>query len=456
MSLKSNQWASDAFFYHIYPLGFCGAPRNNDFNSTPVDRLSKVGQWLPHMRALGANALYLGPLFESSAHGYDTADYFRVDRRLGDNACLARLSQAMHASGMRLILDGVFNHVGRDFWAFRDLRQNGAASAYQDWFAGVDYTGQSPYGDPFSYQPWEGHYDLVRLNLRNPEVRAHLFEAVQSWIQQFDIDGLRLDVAYLLEMDFLRELNAFCRALKPDFWLLGEVVHGNYANWANPQTLDSVTNYEAYKGLYSSLLDKNYFEIAYSLNREFGPHGLYQDILLYNFADNHDVERVASKLADPVQLPPLYLLLFTMPGVPSIYYGSEWGLTGQRTPQDDSALRPCLELETMQQSAPQPKLPQAITRLAALRAALPAMRCGAYRQLSVAHEQLAFARFTDSQYVVVLLNASSQPADFDIQLPLDASHALDRLNPGEEFPIQNNRLRVGAVDAHWGRVLIIE
>ncbi|MBU1980674.1 MAG: alpha-glucosidase C-terminal domain-containing protein, partial [Gammaproteobacteria bacterium] len=124
--------------------------------------------------------------------------------------------------------------------------------------------------------------------------------------------------------------------------------------------------------------------------------------------------------------------------------------------QDDTALRPCLELETMQQSAPQPKLPQAITRLAALRAALPALRRGAYRQLSVAHEQLAFARFTDSQYVVVLLNASSQPADFDIQLPLDASHALDRLNPGEEFPIQNNRLRVGAVDAHWGRVLIIE
>jgi len=453
MNLTQPDWAADAVFYHIYPLGFCGAPRRNDFKSAPLDRLEKVGRWLPHVRALGANALYLGPLFESSAHGYDTADYYHVDRRLGANADLARLSAEIHAGGMRLILDGVFNHVGRDFWAFRDLQQNGPASPYAGWFEGVRFDTQSPYGDAFTYQPWEGHYDLVQLNLRNPQVREHIFDAVRTWVNEFAIDGLRLDVAYCLDMDFLRELAAFCRALKADFWLLGEVVHGDYAQWANPQTLDSVTNYEAFKGLYSSLVDKNYFEIAYSLNREFGPEGIYKDIPLYNFVDNHDVDRVAGRFSNPALLRPLYLLLFTMPGVPSVYYGSEWGLAGSRTPQDDSALRPCLELAEMERSAPQPDLPQFIQRLAALRAALPALRHGAYRQLFVSHEQLAFARFTADQYVVVLSNAAGQPAAFELQLPENTVEAVDVLNGNKRWPIEKGHLRVDAVDAHWGAIL---
>ncbi len=456
MDFEKPTWAADAVFYHIYPLGFCGAPARNDFSAAPVDRLGRISQWLPHMRALGVNALYLGPLFESSAHGYDTADYSTVDRRLGSNANLSRLSNQIHAAGMRLILDGVFNHVGRDFWAFRDLQRNGELSPYKDWFAGVRFEEQSPYGDAFTYQPWEGHYDLVRLNLHNPQVREHIFEAVRAWVREFAIDGLRLDVAYCLDIDFLHELAAFCRSLKADFWLLGEVVHGNYAAWANPQTLDSVTNYEVYKGLYSSLADRNYFEIAYSLNRQFGPDGIYKDIPLYNFADNHDVDRVASKLNDPAQLQSLYLLLFTIPGIPAIYYGSEWGLAGQRSPQDDSALRPCLDLEEMKRFAPQPHLSQLIARLAALRADLPALRHGAYAQLFVSHEQLAFARCSADQKIVVLLNAAVQPAAFDLALPVKAREAMDTLNPGAGFPVENGKLLVENVDAHWGRVLILK
>ncbi len=456
MNFAQPNWAADALFYHIYPLGFCGAPVRNDFTGAPVDRLLKISQWLPHIRALGANALYLGPLFESSAHGYDTADYFRVDRRLGDNAGLSRLSEEIHTSGMRLILDGVFNHVGRDFWAFRDLQCNGEASVYKDWFEGVRFNGRSPYNDAFTYQPWEEHYDLVRLNLRNSQVREHIFEAVRAWVRDFAIDGLRLDVAYCLDMDFLCELAAFCRSLKADFWLLGEVVHGDYAQWANPQTLDSVTNYEAYKGMYSSLADKNYFEIAYSLNREFGPEGIYKNISLYNFVDNHDVDRVAGRLADAELLRPLYLLLFTMPGMPSIYYGSEWGLSGQRTPQDDSALRPCLDLSEMERSAPQPDLPQLIARLAALRANLPGLRLGDYRQLFVSHEQLAFARCSADQKIVVLLNASDQPAAFNLRLPFEARQATDQLNAGESFSLENGNLRIENIMARWGCVLLLD
>jgi len=168
---ESPHWATDAIFYHIYPLGFCGAPARNDFSSPPIDRLQKVRDWLPHLQRLGVNALYLGPLFESTAHGYDTADYYWVDRRLGDTASLARLSADLHQRGMRLILDGVFNHVGRDFWAFRDVQNKREASPYRDWFTGLRFDGRSPYGDPFTYEPWNGQYDLVRLNLGNPAVR---------------------------------------------------------------------------------------------------------------------------------------------------------------------------------------------------------------------------------------------------------------------------------------------
>ncbi len=451
-----THWAHDAIFYHIYPLGFCGAPKQNDFISQPTRRLEKVARWLPHIRNLGMNALYLGPVFESSAHGYDTADYYTVDRRLGDNEVLKQLSTDLHRQGLRLILDGVFNHVGRDFWAFRDLQKNGMDSRYRDWFAGLRFEARSPHGDPFTYEPWNGHYDLVKLNLQNTEVRDHLFNAIHTWVEQFDIDGLRLDVADCLDPDFLEALHVFCRSLKPDFWLMGEVIHGDYRKWVNDGTLDSVTNYECYKGLYSSLVDRNYFEIAWSLNRQFGPEGLYNGMPLYNFADNHDVNRVASSLKNPAHLVPLYLLLFSMPGVPSIYYGSEWGIEGKRTADDDSALRPCLDLDTLEKVSPRPELAGIISQLAGIRKALPALRTGDYHQLHVAHEQLAFSRTTGGASVVVLLNASGSPVRMELPVDNNVTQAIDMLNREEHIPVQNGRLIVERIDANWGRILMLE
>jgi len=273
--IPSLPWWQDAIFYHIYPLGFCGALTRNDFRSQPVNRLQKVADWIPHLRELGVNALYLGPVFESTYHGYDTADYYRADRRLGSNADLAALSRSLHENGIRLVLDGVFNHVGRDFFAFRDVQQKGQASEFCGWFANLRFDGQSPFGDPFTYEGWSGNHDLVKLNLANPAVREHLFNAVRVWVEEFDIDGLRLDAADVLDERFLKELRKVTSVLKPDFWLMGEIVGGDYRRLANPEMLHSVTNYECYKGLYSSLVDKNYFEIAWSLNRQFGPDGLY-------------------------------------------------------------------------------------------------------------------------------------------------------------------------------------
>lgn len=408
-------WASSAFFYHLYPLGCLDAPARNDFHSQPVPRLAELHAWLDEWEFLGVNALYLGPLFESTAHGYETADYLQVDRRLGTDETLRTLSGALHERGIRLVLDGVFNHVGRHFWAFRDVQAHGAASRYRDWFH-LDFSRRSPQGDPFWYQGWNGHYDLVKLNLRHPEVRAHLFEAVRLWVERFDIDGLRLDAADVMDLDFLKELATFCHGLRPGFWLMGEVIHGDYRRWLDVG-LDSVTNYEAYKGLYSSHKDRNYFELAHSLNRQFGPEGIYQNRLLYSFADNHDVNRVSSRLRDPHHLSPLYALLMTMPGIPSVYYGSERGLAGVKTKHSDAPLRPALTPQLLRQIAPHPGLPSELQRLARLRVQLEALRHGDYAPLHVSSEQFAFARTTLTQQVIVAVNASKDPQAIPLTLP---------------------------------------
>lgn len=445
---------SAAIFYHIYPLGACGAPQSNDFASQPVPRLEKVHSWLDHIQSLGCNALYLGPLFESSAHGYDTADYYWVDRRLGTNETLSRLSADLHRRGMRLILDGVFNHVGRHFWAFRDVQARGWDSPYRDWFANLRFDGHSPYGDPFRYEGWNGHQSLVKLNLANLSVREHLFDAIAVWVRDFQIDGLRLDTADCLDFDFLRALSAFCRSLRSDFWLMGEVIHGDYRRWANPEMMASVTNYEVYKSLYSSHNDSNYFELAYALNRQFGPAGLYAGLGLYNFADNHDVNRVASSLSNPAHLFPLYILLFTMPGIPSVYYGSEWGLAGQRTPSDDRMLRPALDLDTLSAHPPQPGLAEFISRLSQLRLDRPALTRGDYRQLKVAHQQFAFLRQFESDRIVVVVNSAAQSVDVSLHFPFSGCILTDLLS-GQGFSVMDGSAVISLPPVS-GRVLCVK
>ncbi len=452
------EWLNDAGFYHIYPLGLCAAPERNDFSSKPAPRLDALYPWLDHMHKLGVTALYLGPLFESTAHGYDSADYFRLDRRLGTNQTLKDLSRALHEKGLRLVLDGVFNHVGRDFWAFKDVQQNGPASPYAGWFSNLNFGGRSPYGDSFSYEGWAGHYDLVKLNLKNPDVIKHLLEAVGFWIDDFGLDGLRLDAADVLDPAFMQTLSSFCKNKKADFWLMGEVVHGDYRKWANPVTLDAVTNYECYKGLWSSHAARNYFEIAYSLNRQFGPDGMYRDLQLFNFADNHDVNRVASDLSNPADLYPLYALLFTMPGIPSVYYGSEWGIEGKRTNQSDKMLRPALELEKAAKESPNPGLAGVISRFAKLRRQYKALQTGHYRQLAVKNQQFAFARQLPGETIVVAVNSDLKPASLELALKqagIEGRELVDLLNDRETFPINNGKVTLEPLWPSWARILLV-
>lgn len=447
-----SHWSDSAVFYHIYPLGLCGAPHRNDFTSLPVDRLQVLHSWLGHIRDLGANAIYLGPLFESSTHGYDTADYGSVDRRLGTKESLASFSSAAHAGGFRLVLDGVFNHVGRDFWAFRDVLANGEQSRYASWFH-LEFGKRSPHGDPFTYEGWSGHFSLVKLNLASPEVREHIFGALDGWVRDYGIDGLRLDAADVMDIGFLKDLSAHCRRIRPDFWLLGEAVHGDYRKWANPGTLDSVTNYECYKGLYSSHVDRNFFEIAHSLNRQFGPTGLYRGIPLYSFVDNHDVNRVANMVTDSRHLHSLYCLLFTMPGVPSIYYGSEWGIEGKKD-GSDWPLRPSLDLDVLSRTAPHPELSKTIKRLSEIRQASGPLRLGDYLQLHVSQEQLAFIRTQEGDSVVVVVNASQRPVRITLEVPgVNEGCLADMLNKGEEFPVKTGKAVVDPVPPGWARIM---
>jgi len=446
-----QHWAWQSVFYHIYPIGFCGAPRQNDFNASPVNRLERIVSWADHLQNLGMNTMYLGPVFESASHGYDTVDYFWVDRRLGDNEALGRLVSALHQRGIRVILDAVFNHVGRDFWAFRDLREKREQSAYCGWFRDLRFGQSNAFHDPFSYATWNEQQSLVKLNLENPQVKDHLFEAVASWVRQFDIDGLRLDAADCMDLGFLRDLRNWCRSLKPDFWLLGEVIHGDYRRWANPETLDAVTNYEVYKSLYSSHNDCNYFEIGYALNRQFGANGLYRKLPLYNFADNHDVNRVASTLRNPAQIYPLYCLLFTIPGVPSLYYGSEWGVEGKKNSTDDYPLRPQLDLGAVPPSGRE--LEAAVRRLSGLRSQCAALRTGDYRQLEIAAEQLAFVRWTERETILVAVNGASAKATLAVKIrEWEGSRWDDLLNPGEQFQVINGRMNL-ELHPCWARVL---
>lgn len=402
-------WYQNAVVYQIYPLGLCGAPLQND--GVQAHRLRRLLDWVEPIKELGATCVLFNPLFESDAHGYDTRDFNKVDVRLGTGEDLKAVCEALHAAGLKVMLDGVFNHVGRGFWAFRDVQEKKWDSPYKDWFH-LSFDGNTNYNDGFWYESWEGCNELVKLNLHNTAVREHLFDAIAGWVRDYDIDGLRLDVAYCLDQDFLAALRNFTNQLKPDFVLVGETLHGDYNRWMNDNACHSVTNYECYKGLYSSFNTGNMHEIAYSLNRQFGaePWCLYTGKQLLSFVDNHDVTRIASILQDKQQLKPIYGLLFGMPGTPAVYYGSEWGLTGEKK-DGDPALRPAIETPEHND------LTDWITALAGARAASPALCTGSYRNILVQPKQLIFERRQGQDRVLVAINADSSPyhADFNAE-----------------------------------------
>ena len=409
-------WEQSALFYHIYPIGACGAPWVNP-HTEPVPRIRQVIDWIPHLKKLHISAVYFSPLWESSTHGYDTMDYTRLDSRLGTNEDFAAVCDALHENGIRVVIDGVFNHVGREFFAFQDVLEKHESSAYCGWFCNLWFGGSNRFGDPFCYEAWHGCEELVKLNLHNEDVVRYLENAILGWMDNFHIDGIRFDAADCIDHDFFRRIRSLTKSRDPEFWLMGELIHGDYARYANGEMLDSATNYECWKGIWSSHNDKNYFEINYAMNRQCGDNGIYKNLLLYNFADNHDVARVATQLREPRHLPLVYALLYAMPGIPSVYYGSEFGWHAEKRNGTDENLRPPLHLA--EQDTENCEIYQYLCKLGEAYEKLPALHTGKFFTVEVRNQQLVFRRGDGENAVYCLLNLADCPADLPLPIQGD-------------------------------------
>lgn len=424
-------WLEESVFYQIYPMGFCNASFEND--GVCRRNIKEFADWAPHLEKLGVNAVYFSPVFESDTHGYNTRDYKLIDRRLGTNDDFKELTARLHEKGIKVVLDGVFNHVGRGFGAFKDVLENRWNSRYKDWF-NINFDGNSCYNDGLWYEGWEGCYDLVKLNLRNEEVIGHIFDAVSYWVREFDIDGLRLDVAYCLDRDFLRRLRRLANEIKPEFVLIGELLHGDYNQFVNGEMLHSCTNYECYKGLYSSFNSANMFEIVHSLKRQFGPENwtLYKGKHLLAFVDNHDVTRVASILTNPNHLPLIYGLLFAMPGIPCLYYGSEWGTKALKS-QGDPALRPCFEKPEWNE------LTDAISRYSAAHRTEKTLQYGDFGAPVLTNRQCVIERRCDGERILAAVNMDEN--GYDAHFNTGAESGTDLLT-GARINLENGCLHM--------------
>lgn len=428
-------WYDEAVFYHIYPLGLAGAPKQNDYGE-PVHRLNTLLPWVDHIKEIGGSALYIGPLFESVGHGYETTDYKKLDSRLGTNEDLTAFVAYCHEQGIKVIFDGVFNHTGRDFFAFKDIQANRENSHYKDWYCNVNFWGNNEYNDGFSYDNWGGYNLLVKLNQKNPAVVDYICDVIRFWVSEFDVDGIRLDAADVLDFDFMKALRRTANEVKPDFWLMGEVIHGDYSRWVNGETLHSVTNYTLHKALYSGHNDHNYFEIAHTVRRLQNMGTLK----LYNFVDNHDVERIYTKLTNKAHFAPVHVLLYTLPGVPSIYYGSEFGIEGRKEYGSDDSLRPALNIEDYKDSVKTNPCTALIAALGKVRQAVPALSYGSYDELMLTNRQFAYARDLDGTRVIVSVNNDDAPAG--MHLAAGNCTAYIGALSGEKVSVQDGHINI--------------
>ncbi len=433
-------WFNESVIYQIYPLGFCGAPKVND--GVLTSRILKLIDYIPHLVKLNINSVYFCPVFESSAHGYDTSDFSKIDVRLGTNEDFKLVCDKLHENGIKVILDGVFNHVGRDFFAFRDLKEKKYDSEYRDWFY-ISFDGNNCYDDGFWYEGWEGHFELVKLNLDNFHVKQYLFNCIGEWMDYFKIDGLRLDVAYMLNRQFMRELHDFCLLKNPEFFLAGEMIHGNYNDIVNNEMLHSATNYECFKGIYSSFNSMNMFEIGHSFRNRFGREDwcMYRNLQLISFVDNHDVTRIASNLANKNHLIPAFGILMAMPGIPCIYYGSEWGIEGRKEDGDD-ALRPEIDEPRMNE------LTEFILTAAKVHRKSKSLCYGSFDILHMTNKQLVFERSFEDERIIIMINADE--CEYVAHFNANAGCGIDLLT-GKHYDFGGGS-RMGAYSVQYIKV----
>ena len=440
-------WYDEAVFYHIYPLGLTGAPKQNTYGE-PVHRLNTLLPWIGHMKEIGCNAIYIGPLFESVGHGYETTDYKKLDTRLGTNEDLTHFVAECHKQGIRVILDGVFNHTGRDFFAFQDIKKNRENSQYKDWYCDVNFWGNNSYNDGFSYANWGGYDLLVKLNQKNPAVKDYICDVVRFWVKEFDIDGIRLDAADVMDFEYMKALRNVANEVKQDFWLMGEVIHGDYSRWANDGTLHSVTNYMLHKALYSAHNDHNYFEVAHTI--QYVNNMVGKNLKLYTFVDNHDVERIYTKLNNKAHFEPVHVMLYTLPGIPSLYYGSEFGIEGRKERHSDDSIRPALNYDDYKDAIRTNPCTRLIATLGKLRRNIKALCYGEYKQLELQTTHFAYARILDGKSVITTVNNG----DHEVNMNLEAGTMMQGADHTGKAPEYVGALTGRRVTVNGGRIQV--
>jgi cyclomaltodextrinase len=407
-------WVEHAVWWQVYPLGFVGAEKSAaEFAAgsaggpgEPAHRLSRLTAWLDYAVALGVSGIALGPVFASSTHGYDTIDHFRIDPRLGDDADFDALVHEAHARGLKVLLDGVFNHVGRDFPAFQQVLAEGPDAASASWFRLTWPSGPSSEPD---YVTFEGHPGLVALNHDEPAVADHVVRVMQHWIER-GADGWRLDAAYAVPTSFWATVLPRIRESRPDAYFVGEVIHGDYPAFVQDSTVDAVTQYELWKAIWSAINERNLFELAWALKRH---NGFLDTFAPLTFVGNHDTTRLATRLGDERHLPHALVVLLTVGGTPSIYYGDEQAFQGTKEDRagGDDAVRPAFPAtpeELASYGWPVYRLHQ---DLIGTRRRNPWLHHARTKAVHLTNEQFVFEVADDEHRLVVALNLADGEAD---------------------------------------------
>ena len=338
---EAPAWTQHVMWWQVYPLGIDGRDvRGEHVPAGPGEGLQRLHPYLDHLISLGLNGLALGPIFTSSTHGYDTLDHLAVDPRLGTAEDFAELVAACRARGIKILLDGVFNHVGEHHPLARRALAEGPSGEYADWFR-IDWDAE---GGP-RFADFEGHGSLVALNHANPAVRDYVADIMCFWLDA-GADGWRLDAAYAVDPDFWAAVLPRVRSAHPDVWIVGEMIHGDYADYAERGTLDAVTEYELWKAIWSSLQSENFFELDWTLRRHEDLMGVMTPM---TFVGNHDVTRIASQVGRG-RSALAFAIVATVGGIPSIYYGDELGWEAVKEDRlgGDDAVRPALPADPLQ------------------------------------------------------------------------------------------------------------
>lgn len=426
MGTMTDETVPRGVWWHVYPLGFLGAERFALPAGSPVShRLPNLVQWLDYSVELGIEGWILGPVFASSSHGYDTIDHQRIDPRLGDADDLANLIQAAHDRGLRIVLDGVFNHVGRDFEPFARTLADGPGSEFAHWFR-IDWEAE----DGPRAANFEGHDQLVALDHSSGDVAAYVNSVLDRWAA-IGVDGWRFDAAYAVPTPFWCSVTGTYRPDHPGCWLFGEVIHGDYVEIVREGGLDSVTQYELWKAIASSINDANFYELAHALGR----HNEFLDVFVpVTFLGNHDTTRIASTLQDHAHLPHALAILFTVGGTPVIYAGDEQGYTGVKYEREggDDEVRPPFPDSPAEFSLLGHATHELHRTLIDFRNARPWLADARTEVIELANPHLVYVSTgkEPGQRVASALNVSAEP----VQLPLPDGDWRPIAGPGEPGP----------------------